>query len=124
MKPRGPTAGSGPVVCAMSGVVCWLVKAQFSGTLFVISHQPEVFFAKLRVKGEEGRADRAVKHTSPWDNAASSTDCKHTHALPQTPSSPYPPTPAHQAPSPSAHPCSAVPAYHCRVVQPCHTLRD
>ena len=34
MKPRGPTAGSGPVVCATSGVECWDVKAQFSGILF------------------------------------------------------------------------------------------
>lgn len=34
MKPRGPTAGSGPVVWATAGVLCWLVKAQFSGILF------------------------------------------------------------------------------------------
>jgi hypothetical protein len=33
MNPRGPTAGSGPVVWAISGVECWLVKAQLSGTL-------------------------------------------------------------------------------------------
>jgi hypothetical protein len=37
MKPRGPTAGSGPVVCAISGVECWDVKAQFSGTLSLLS---------------------------------------------------------------------------------------
>jgi hypothetical protein len=36
MKPKGPTAGSAPVVWAMSGVECWLVKAQFSGVLFNI----------------------------------------------------------------------------------------
>src|SRR5450756_3087507 len=109
MKPRGPMAGSGPVVCATSGVECWLVKAQFSGTLFVVSHQLRLFLSKPKARREGDIGEP----TSPWDNAASSTDCKHTHALRQTPYSPYHPTPAHQAPSPSTRPCCAVPAYHC-----------
>jgi hypothetical protein len=29
------------VVCAISGVECWLVKAQFSGTLHVASRKPQ-----------------------------------------------------------------------------------
>jgi hypothetical protein len=33
MKPRGEVSGGGPVVCATSGLLCWDVKAQFSGIL-------------------------------------------------------------------------------------------
>ena len=38
MKPKGPTDGSAEVCCAMSGVECWLVKAQFLGVLFCCQH--------------------------------------------------------------------------------------
>lgn len=42
MKPRGPTEGSAPVVCAAEGSECWEVKAQFAGILFLHQHHSDV----------------------------------------------------------------------------------
>ena len=115
MKPRGPTAGSGAVVWAISGVLCWDVNAQFSGILFGASGM----LISTRDSASYGRV-----HTSPLDNVAFSMDYKHTHDPPQRPSFLSPLSSAGQAPAPSTHPCSAEPAYRYPVARHDHTRLD